>query len=505
MAHGSNDNMKSTESEKTAESWVRVRLPRGEWFYDPNRHLGPPGGFGEVFEGEDASGRSVAVKRLKVTVGEAAHRELRIADELVGKSFEHVLEVLDAGEDSEGKGYYVIMPRAARSLADELERRKTFPEVEAVDILRQIAEGLKEVATIVHRDLKPGNVLFQEGRWKIADFGIARFVESATSSNTLRECLSPPYAAPEQWLGEHATNATDIYALCCVAHALLTGAAPFPGPTTQDYQLQHTYQAASPLTSADPRVRAIIAAGLRKPQSGRPPIDRLIAALREVCSSPTPRTPGIASLHSINAAEAERVSASRAEAARERREKQERHALIRTGEDVFLDLIQRLETVARENASEAYVDRAGDQLWISMGEAELSIELQGAVPPISFPSSGWDVLAIGRISVEQKKRPEWSHGATLWYMRLQGDGSYRWHEVAYKRHALFRGPIVGPFAIQDLGDNIYRRADQAVGPGMHEVELDFGPVPIDDENLEDFFERWLQRLALAYNGRLHPF
>ena len=54
---------------------VRIRLPRGEWFFNPARPLGPPGGFGEVFEGRDAEDQPVAVKRLKLTVGEAAHRD----------------------------------------------------------------------------------------------------------------------------------------------------------------------------------------------------------------------------------------------------------------------------------------------------------------------------------------------------------------------------------------------------------------------------------------------
>lgn len=62
-----------------------------------------------------------------MTAGEAAHRELRIADELADKSFQHVLAVLDAGEDVEGGGYHVIMPLADRSLADELETRGKVP------------------------------------------------------------------------------------------------------------------------------------------------------------------------------------------------------------------------------------------------------------------------------------------------------------------------------------------------------------------------------------------
>jgi eukaryotic-like serine/threonine-protein kinase len=66
-------------------SRVRIRLPRGEWFYDPTHPLGPPGGLGEVFEGKDDSAGSVAVKRLKLTAGEAAHRELKVADDYLGR------------------------------------------------------------------------------------------------------------------------------------------------------------------------------------------------------------------------------------------------------------------------------------------------------------------------------------------------------------------------------------------------------------------------------------
>ncbi len=64
---------------------------------------------------------------------------------------------------------------------------------------------------------------------------------------------------------------------------------------------------------------------------------------------------------------------------------------------------------------------------------------------------------------------------------------------------------MGPFPIQDVGDDIYRHASLAAGPGMHVIVVDFGPLPIDDENEAAFFQRWLERLVKAYNNRLCPF
>jgi len=489
-----------------ADPWVRIRLPRGEWFYDPARRLGPAGGFGEVFEGKDEAGQQVAVKRLKVTVGEAAHRELRIAEELAGKGFEHVLAVLDSGEDSEGGGYFVVMPRAERSLADELRTRGMLPPAEAIDTLRQIAKGLREVEALVHRDLKPGNVLYHDGKWKIADFGIARFVEDATSTNTVRGFLSPEYAAPEQWKGEHATHATDVYALSCVAYALLTGNPPFPGPTRADFQRQHTSEAPAPLPAVDPRLRAILSAGLRKPQTGRPSIDRVIAVLREVSVSARP-APGMAALQAANAMEAERVSAAAAAAQRERARNEERNALIDAADAILLDIIARFKSLVQQNAPEARIDvsRPG-KFSMEMGRAALAVELQGGVSPnVSFPAAKWNVLSMGQVKVLQGPPNEWARGATLWYMEPRAGAGYRWCEVSYRRHALTRGPLVGPFAIQDLGYDLFGEADRAAGPGMHTIEVEFGPAPIDDEDVDSFLERWLTRFTQAHEGRLRPF
>lgn len=95
---------------------IRIELPNGEWEYDPATPLGPPGGFGAVFAGRGEDSGSVAVKKLHLTAADAAHRELRIADELLSRSLEpadccHSLEQSDRDSLSEHV-LRVIIPAA---------------------------------------------------------------------------------------------------------------------------------------------------------------------------------------------------------------------------------------------------------------------------------------------------------------------------------------------------------------------------------------------------------
>ena len=121
------------------------------------------------------------------------------------------------------------MSRAGDSLQGFLEKNGPLVATEISSILLQIVTGLLEVGDLVHRDLKPDNVLFHEGKWKIADFGIARFVEEATASNTVKDCLSPYYTAPEQWKFERANTCdrcirTGVY---CVLSSCRETTLPF--------------------------------------------------------------------------------------------------------------------------------------------------------------------------------------------------------------------------------------------------------------------------------------
>ena len=205
-----------------------IGLEAGVWSIDETDRLGPPGGFGEVFRGAGPGGE-VAIKRLKLTAGAAAHREMKIGQVLAARTLDHVVPVLDYGQDANSDRYYLVMPICEQSLHEFLLLEGQLSWADAKTVALDIIAGLSEVGDIVHRDLKPGNVLWYEGCWRIADFGIAKFVEDSTSLETLRNSLTPSYAAPEQWLGEPPTRATDVYALGCILHAMINGKPPFGG------------------------------------------------------------------------------------------------------------------------------------------------------------------------------------------------------------------------------------------------------------------------------------
>ena len=81
---------------------------------------------------------------------------------------------LDSGETEDF--WALVMPKAESSLRDHLNEANGITMNEALSVLIDIAEALVAVEArgVVHRDIKPENVLLLDGRWHIADFGIAR-------------------------------------------------------------------------------------------------------------------------------------------------------------------------------------------------------------------------------------------------------------------------------------------------------------------------------------------
>ena len=485
-----------------------ITLPNGVWQFDPDCQLGPRGGFGTVYLGYSVEFEEVAVKEIRME----AQRELRIGDELLHKHHQYVIPIYDAGQDSETGKNYLVMARAEKSLQDEIRLYPNMDDIVVVNILHQIVSGLIEVKQLIHRDLKPGNILFHSDAWKIADFGIAKFVEETTSLQTLQDFLSAQYAAPEQWNYVKPTNAVDIYAVGCIAFALLTGAPPFSG--SREELKDHHLHSSPPITKINnPQLRTLISMMLRKTPETRPTLERvhdLLAQMRKQERGNS--SSGLSSLSFAAAKISENEAIEQAKYAKSKSENEERRTIAHEAQSIMFQNVDTLFKRIILNAPNAIITKGPSYApkysffpnqSIVIGEAELTF-IFSRFPLIladDFKRSGWNVFTGIIVQVLQKNGIPYERGANLWFSNLGKGQEYRWWEVSYMSHPLMRShPIIEPYSVNDLA-----AADLAAAPGMAEIQFGSKPTLVDDEFVDDFCNRWAELLALAINGELrHP-
>lgn len=196
--------------------------------YRLDRVLGR-GGMSEVWCAEDLElGRLVAIKLLAPDADRARfEREARAVASL---AHPNITGVYDYGE-WEGRPYMLLEFIPGGTLEERLAPGKPRADEETYGVAAGIAAGLAHAHArgVVHRDLKPANVLFDdEGRPKLADFGIARM---AAGEGTLTEAGTvlgtAAYISPEQAMGQSAGTASDVYSFGVILYRMLTGRLPF--------------------------------------------------------------------------------------------------------------------------------------------------------------------------------------------------------------------------------------------------------------------------------------
>ena len=189
------------------------------------------GAVAEVFRAVDERlHRPVAVKLFRGDAAQELQRHEAEMRTLARLDHPSLVTVYDAGDD-DGQPYLVMQLVEGDTLADELGRGSLAPDRTA-RYGAALADALAYVHEqgFVHRDVKPANVLIAaDGRVHLADFGIARLVDSAHVTRTGDVLGTPAYFAPEQVSGEPVTSAADIYALGLVLLECLTGRRPFEG------------------------------------------------------------------------------------------------------------------------------------------------------------------------------------------------------------------------------------------------------------------------------------
>ncbi|WP_329277873.1 Stk1 family PASTA domain-containing Ser/Thr kinase [Streptomyces sp. NBC_00691] len=202
------------------------------------------GGMATVYRAVDTRlDRVLALKVMHPALATDAafvERFIREAKSVARLSHPNVVGVFDQG--AEGAYVYLAMEYVAGcTLRDVLRERGALPPRAALDILEPVlaALGAAHRAGFVHRDMKPENVLIgDDGRVKVADFGLVRAVGSATAT-TGSVLGTVSYLAPEQI--EHGTADTraDVYACGVVLYEMLTGGKPHSGDTPAQVLYQH--------------------------------------------------------------------------------------------------------------------------------------------------------------------------------------------------------------------------------------------------------------------------
>jgi Protein kinase domain/PEGA domain len=208
------------------------------------------GAMGIIYKAKDpVIGRYVAVKTIRLGdftdsahVAELHSRLMREAQSAGVLSHPNIITVFDVGEEA-GLAYIAMELVEGATLEHLIESGQALDEAAIVSIARQTADalGFAHQKGIVHRDIKPANIMLtQDGRVKVADFGIAK-MGSTKMTQTGMLLGSPSYMAPEHFLGQPLDGRSDIFALGIVLYELITGQPPFAAENlgTLSYKIVH--------------------------------------------------------------------------------------------------------------------------------------------------------------------------------------------------------------------------------------------------------------------------
>lgn len=247
--------------------------------YVIERELGA-GGMATVWLAQDLKhDRQVAIKVLHphlaaVLGAERFLKEIRTTAHL---QHPHILPLFDSGEAA-GLLYYVMPYVDGESLRERIVRERQLPVADAVRIAVEVASALDYAHRrgVIHRDVKPENILLQDGRAVVADFGIAMAPNRGDYRITETGiCLgTPAYMSPEQALGERVLDArSDVYAMGALLYEMLTGAPPFSGEGAQAIVAKVITHTPAPPSRArknvPPYVDAAVLKALQKKPSDR--------------------------------------------------------------------------------------------------------------------------------------------------------------------------------------------------------------------------------------------
>lgn len=243
------------------------------------------GGMATVYQAMDQRlERPVAIKVMHPHLAEDddfTRRFIQEARQAARLAHPNIVNVFDQGQ--EGSLTYIVMEYLPGiTLRELLQDFGALTPAQTLDIVTAVLHGLDAAhsAGIVHRDLKPENVLLaDDGRIKIADFGLAR---AATHNTATSQALlgTIAYLSPELISRGVADVRTDIYALGIMMFEMLTGQQPYQGDQAVTIAYQHANDMVPPPSSKNPAVSPrfddIVAWCVARSPDDRPPHARAL-------------------------------------------------------------------------------------------------------------------------------------------------------------------------------------------------------------------------------------
>ena len=236
------------------------------------------GGMAMVYRGTDLRlDREIAIKVMHEhlisddTFVERFRREAINAGRLTHPNLVAIHDQARAGDIV----YLVMAYLPSVTLRRELKHRGTFTPRQAIVVLDAILAALEAVHStgIIHRDLKPDNVLLgTDGQVKLADFGLARAVTTATTTKTLIGTVG--YVAPELVTRAGADARTDLYTVGIMFYEMLTGAQPYTDEVPIQVAYRHVHDTVPPpsdvVARLSPRLDALVLWATSKDPEDRP-------------------------------------------------------------------------------------------------------------------------------------------------------------------------------------------------------------------------------------------
>ena len=240
------------------------------------------GGMATVYEATDLRlDRLCALKVMHAGLGddeEFAARFVREARSAARLSHPHVVAVFDQGDD-DGTLFLAMEYIPGHTLRDLIRKEAPLTPARALGLIDPILSALAAAhqAGLIHRDVKPENVLLaDDGRVKVADFGLARAVSAETQHTATGGVLigTVSYLSPELVVDGRADVRSDVYAAGVVLYEMLTGRKPHEGESPIQVAYKHVHEDVPPpsrvVPGIPPYVDALVARATARDRFLRP-------------------------------------------------------------------------------------------------------------------------------------------------------------------------------------------------------------------------------------------